>query len=133
MGLDLVEIARIKRMLASKGNRALRRLFTEGEAAYALARSEPYRHLAARIAAKEATYKALAGTARARGIGWREIEVVSEWDGRPSLVLHGSGLERAEELGVARMWLALTHSEATAAAVTILERDEWAARGIAPK
>lgn len=123
MGLDLVEIARVKRLLASKGDRALRRLFTEGEASYAMARSEPYRHLAARIAAKEATYKALSGTARARGIGWREIEVISASDGRPSLVLRGLALERARELSVAREWLALSHSEATAAAVAILERE----------
>lgn len=123
LGIDLVEIARIKRMLVSKGDRALRKLFTEREAEYAMARSEPYRHLAARIAAKEATYKALAGTERARGIGWREIEVVSAPDGRPTLALHGSGLERAREMGVARTWIALTHSQTTAAAVAVLERE----------
>ena len=122
LGIDLVDIPRVERLLATKGERALKRLFTEQEAGYALDRREPARHLAARVAAKEATYKALAGTESARLIAWREIEVVPATDGRPQLHLHGSARQRAEELGVSRMWLTLTHSEQSAAAFVILER-----------
>lgn len=123
VGMDLVEIARVRRLLG-KGDRAVRRLFTAGEAAYALARSDPALHFAARVAAKEAAFKALAGSARARAIGWRELEVVNDWDGRPTVELHGIAAERASELGVSRLWLTLSHSGGMAAAVVVLERAE---------
>jgi holo-[acyl-carrier protein] synthase len=77
----------------------------------------------ARLAAKEAAYKALAGTDFARGIGWREIEVVRAPDGRPSLRLHGPADVRAVELGVTRAWLTLTHTADVAGAVVLLEAD----------
>ena len=120
LGIDLVEIARVERMLEGKEERVHRRLFTAREVAYACARSQPARHLAARLAAKEAAFKALAGNALARGIGWRDIEVVMD-DGRPALELHGLARRRADEMGVARMLVSLTHSEGTAGAVVVLE------------
>ncbi len=104
------------------------RLFTAGEVAYAMERADPFRHLAARIAAKEAAFKALSGSDRARGIGWREMEVVPATDGQPQLALHGSALDRARELGLARCWLTLTHAELVAGAVVVLESDEAAVR-----
>lgn len=122
IGVDLVHVARVERLLSSKGHRALERLFTEGERRYALERVEPARHLAARIAAKEATFKALSGTARAHAISWREMEVVIGDHGRPELALHGLARERAEHLAVERTWLTLTHDGDTAAAFVILER-----------
>jgi holo-[acyl-carrier protein] synthase len=124
VGIDLVDIARIRRLVDARGARALAKLFTAGEAAYAERRPEPARHLAARFAAKEAAYKALAGTAAARGIGWQDIEVAVEWDGRPTLRLHGRAAARAAELGVTRTHLSLTHADATAAAVVVLEADD---------
>ncbi len=121
VGIDLVDIARVKRLSASKGERALGRLFTTRELAYAERKTHPYVHLAARVAAKEATFKALSGTERARGIGWREMEVVVAEDGRPSIALHGDAAHRAAELGVVHMWLTLSHSETTAGAVCVAE------------
>lgn len=120
VGLDLVDVARVKRLIASKQTRALERLFTEGEVTYAMGRPEPYVHLAARIAAKEAAYKALSGSPGARGIGWREMEVVSD-RGAPSLLLHGAAEIRCAELDVNRVWLTLSHSQMTAGAVVVLE------------
>jgi holo-[acyl-carrier protein] synthase len=122
IGVDLVRIERVERLLASKGQRALERLFTEGERRYAFERVEPARHLAARIAAKEAAFKALSGTAQAHGISWREMEVVIGDHGRPALVFHGLARERAEHLAIERMWLTLTHDGGTAAAFVVLER-----------
>jgi holo-[acyl-carrier protein] synthase len=121
IGIDLVEIARIERLLASKGEHALRRLFTDAERAYAEKRQRPVAHLAARVAAKEAAYKALNGTPAARAIGWRELEVLLAGDGSPSLRLHGAAARRAAELGVSRVHLSLTHTASSAAAVVILE------------
>jgi holo-[acyl-carrier protein] synthase len=120
VGIDLVDIARVQRLLDAKGERALRRLFTSDEVDYALTRAQPAQHLAARLAAKEAAFKALAGNVLARGIGWREIEVV-RGDHGPTLSLHGRAAERAGQLGVTEIWVSLTHSETTAGAVVVLE------------
>jgi phosphopantetheine--protein transferase-like protein len=121
--MDLVEVARMRRLLASKGERALVRLFTDGERSYAATHPEPARQLAARVAAKEAAFKALSGNDLARAIGWRELEVVSRTGAAPLLLLHGRAMQRAAELGVSRVLLTLTHTDATAAAFVVAERD----------
>jgi holo-[acyl-carrier protein] synthase len=122
LGIDLVEIARVERMLAEKGRRVLDRLFTPEEVAFAMARARPAMHLAARLAAKEATFKALSGSDDARLIGWREVEVVSREGHSPTLVLRGRADTRARELGIEHVWLSLTHTDSTAAATVVLER-----------
>jgi holo-[acyl-carrier protein] synthase len=122
IGIDLADIDRISRMLARHPERARRRLFTEGERRYCDRRGAPARHFAARFAAKEAAYKALAGSDEARHIHWLDIEVAnSPLDGRPLLQFHGPAAKRAEELGVILAHLTLTHSDAVAAAVVVLE------------
>ena len=122
VGVDLVEIARVERLLAAKGERAVRRLFSDEEARYCEGKSRPAQHFAARLAAKEAAFKALAGEPEARGIGWREIEVVPHGDGRPALALHGLARTRADALGVTAAWVTLSHTSTTAAAFVVLER-----------
>jgi holo-[acyl-carrier protein] synthase len=121
IGIDMVEISRVERLIESKGDHALRKLFTDAERAYATSRPRPALHLAARVAAKEAAYKALRGTHEARAIGWRELEVVLAEDGSPSLILHGVAAKRAIELGATRIHLSLTHTATSAAAVAVLE------------
>ncbi len=122
IGMDLADIDRIARLLARHPERARRRLFTEGERSYCDRRAQPARHFAARFAAKEAAYKALAGSAEARHIHWLEIEVAnSPLDGRPMLLLHGGAAKRAAELGVGTVHITLTHSDEVAAAVVVLE------------
>ena len=83
IGIDAIDIDRIERMYADKGDRMLERLFTPDELAFISVKVAPVQHLAVRLAAKEATYKALAGNELARGIGWRDVEVVSRADGPP--------------------------------------------------
>jgi holo-[acyl-carrier protein] synthase len=122
IGIDLVEIERMKHLLDRKGDRVLNRLFTSGERDYAATHPEPARQLAARAAAKEAAFKALSGNDLARAIGWRELEVLSRHHQTPVLLLHGRAAERASELGVTRVHLSLTHTATTAAAVVIAER-----------
>ena len=122
LGIDLVDIARVERMLAAKGRRVLDRLFTTAEVAYAMARVRPAMHLAARLAAKEAAFKALAGSDDARLIGWREVEVVARDGHSPTLVLRGRADIRARELGIEHVWLSLTHTDSAAAATVVLER-----------
>lgn len=123
IGFDLVAIARVEKMLARKEQRALDRLFTAHEQEYALARARPAMHLAARLAAKEAVFKALTGSDDAKKIGWKEAEVQRGSEGPPVLVLSGRAASRAQELGVTRVHLTLSHTDDTAGAVVILERD----------
>ena len=122
IGIDLVEVERMQRLLDRKGERALIRLFTVGERDYAHTHPEPARQLAARVAAKEAAFKALSGNDLARAIGWRELEVVSRHGHAPELMLHGRAQERANELGVVRIHLSISHSERSAVACVVAER-----------
>src|ERR1700746_2155001 len=98
IGMDATEIDRIEATLARYGDRFLRRIFTEGEIAYATRRRNPAPHLAGRFAAKEAAMKAL-GTGHSRGVLWRDIEVCRTF-GPPQLRLHGGAAARAERMQV---------------------------------
>ena len=109
-------------MLASLGERMLTRLFSDIEADYIRSRAAPAQHAAVRLAAKEAAFKALAGNELASAIGWRDVEVVNGEYGVPALRLSGRAAKRAEELGVTRVHVSLTHERGMAAAVVMLER-----------
>lgn len=121
VGIDLVEIERVALLLQRKGDYALRRLLTEAEREWTAQRRHPAQHVAARIAAKEATYKALQTLPGARAIGWREVEVMAGGDEPPGLLLHGTAQTVAESGGVRRMHLSLTHTATTAAAAVVVE------------
>jgi holo-[acyl-carrier protein] synthase len=123
VGLDLVDIERVARMIASLGDRMFARLFSPGEADYIRGRPLPAQHAAVRLAAKEAAFKALAGNELARRISWRDVEVVSDARGIPSIRLHGVAEERARELSVSRIHVSLTHTQGMAGAVVILSTD----------
>src|SRR4051812_39473631 len=94
IGVDAVEISRVERMMSKRRDQMLARLFTPVELEYLATKSFPAQHIAVRLAAKEAAYKALSGNELARGIGWREIEVFSKGDGSPNIRLHGRAEER---------------------------------------
>jgi holo-[acyl-carrier protein] synthase len=119
VGIDLVEIARVERMLERSGERLLCRLLTEGERRYCLSRGDPARHVAARVAAKEAAFKALFPEDGGY-IGWQEFEVLRSPEGRPHLLLKGRAEDRARRMGVSRALVSLSHSHTHAVAVVIL-------------
>jgi holo-[acyl-carrier protein] synthase len=123
VGVDLVEVSRARAMLADKGALVFDRLLTPAEAAYCRSRPDPAEHVAVRLAAKEAVYKALQGNDAARGIGWRDIEVTRAPDGRPDVALTGLAATRARELGVTRVLLSLSHTHEAAVAVAMLSTD----------
>ena len=108
-------------MLAEKGAHVYDRLLTPGRRRTAAPRRIPPRASPARLATKEAVYKALQGSPAARGIGWREIEVVRDEDGRPDVVLAGLAAQRAGELGVTRIFVSLSHTHAAAVATAVVE------------
>lgn len=120
LGLDLVEVERLRAVIARQGDRFLRRVFTEGEREYCSAKSEPAVFYAARFAAKEAVSKAF-GTGIGATIGWLDIEVLRNVSGAPEILLTGKGAELAESRGVVRVLLSLTHTGGMAAASVVLQ------------
>ncbi len=121
LGIDVVDVDRAEALLGPRRRRALDRLLTASELDYVNRMRYPARHLAVRLAAKEAVYKALQSLGGARAVGWREIEVVRGAHGKPSVMLHGQAARvLASGLG-GRVHLSLTHSDLWAVAVAILE------------
>lgn len=121
IGVDVVDVERVEGMLARHGERLVARMFTPQEVRSTADRADRATALAARIAAKEATYKALTGNELARAIGWREMEVRKNGDGAPSVHLTGRALQRSIELSVSRIFVSLSHSDRTAIAMVVLE------------
>ena len=119
-GVDVAEIARIEEALARFGDRFVARTFCESEIAYCGAMATPAPHYAARFAAKEAVAKAF-GVGIGAQVGWRDVEVVRDAEGRPSILLHGPAHALASARGVTRVHLALSHAAGCAWASVILE------------
>jgi holo-[acyl-carrier protein] synthase len=120
IGIDLVDVARIDKMLRRKGQRVIQKLLTEREQASDATLHAPARAIAARIAGKEAAYKALQSLPDARAVGWQDLEILRHSDGRPMLRLHKLAEQLAQTYGPLEVHLSLTHSETTAGAVAIL-------------
>jgi len=106
IGVDIIEIGRIKEAVERWGDKFLRRVYTEAELA-------AYRHkpssLAARFACKEAVMKLL-GTGW-NGVSWREVETLSQPGGKPRVNLYGRAQSKADELGVDEIAVSLSHSK----------------------
>lgn len=119
-GIDLVEIPRMTRIRERHGPRGLGRLFTEQEVDYCMGLVSCDASFAARVAAKEAFYKAI-GTGRYKGGLWRDVEVVRLRTGAPALRLHGRAAAHAKRRGVTRLHLALSHAHGLAVAQVVLE------------
>ena len=116
LGLDLVEIERLRRTLARTPG-LVDRLFTPAEQAYARAAADPGERFAGRFAAKEAVMKALGVGLGA--VGWHDIEVVRRSSGAPEVHLTGRALQRADELGVGTWRISITHTADLAEAIAI--------------
>lgn len=99
IGFDQTELARVRAVLARHGDRFLKRCFSEEEIRFAHLHHDPVPRLAARYAAKEAGSKAL-GTGIARGILWKDIEIVRAEGERPYIKFHGRAADIARQLGM---------------------------------
>jgi len=114
IGVDIVEIERVESAIKRWGDRFLNRIYTETELKLC---QDRFLSLAARFAAKEAVMKVL-GTG-GRGIAWREIEILTSDDGKPSVKLYGQALDKAEELDLSELSVSLSDSKHHAIAVAI--------------
>ena len=124
VGIDLVDLERVRQLLQDKGELAMHRLFSDQEREYLQTRADAIGHAAARIAAKEAVYKALQSLPGARAVGWREIEIARDGDGRPAILLHGLAARLSAARGGLQISISLTHSALSAGAVAIIETRE---------
>jgi holo-[acyl-carrier protein] synthase len=112
LGIDIIKVARIRATLERFGARFSRRVLTPAEQRYVRDRPETF---AGRWAAKEAVSKVLG--LGVRGIGWRDIEVERLPTGQPAVRLHGRAAQRAEQLGMDRIALSITHESDYAVAI----------------
>jgi holo-[acyl-carrier protein] synthase len=121
VGVDLIEIARVERVLGRYGDRFLERVFTPAEVLYSRGRVP---ELAARFAAKEAVSKALGVGMRMishDGISWRDVEVVNDMRGKPLVRLYGRAVERAKALGLTEWEISLSHTRDMAIAFVVAQ------------
>ena len=112
VGIDIIKVARIRDTLARFGPRFSGRVLTPGEQRYVRDRPETF---AGRWAAKEAVSKVLG--LGVRGIGWRDIEIERLPTGQPAVRLHGRAAQRADQLGMDRIALSITHESDYAVAI----------------
>jgi holo-[acyl-carrier protein] synthase len=112
LGIDIIRVDRIRVALERFGDRFPRRILTDHEREYVRNRPE---NLAGRWAAKEAVSKVLG--LGVRGVGWREIEIVRLPTGQPSVRLHDRARRRADQLGIARIAVSISHEREYAVAV----------------
>ena len=119
LGIDIIKVERIARALAKHGERFPRRVLTESEMRYV--RNRPT-NFAGRWAAKEAVSKVLG--LGVRGVGWRDIEIARLPTGAPAVQLHGRAKARAEQLGMGRIAVSISHEGDYAVAIAFGIRSE---------
>jgi len=121
IGIDLIEISRIRGVYERHPQRFVERILTPDEREYVLRHADPSARLAGRWAVKEAALKAL-GTGLSNGIRWQDVEVLPDERGKPILTLHGKASERAAAIGATIFHATITHASDLAMAQVILER-----------
>jgi len=128
IGTDIVEIERIKLAVERRGQRFLDRVFTPDEISYCYRRKNPFPHLAARFAAKEAMVKALTKTASSGGlsevrqhhVSLNNFEIVNDPTGKPSMKVTGSLKSYIEDL-LLTIHISVAHERSFAVATVVLE------------
>ncbi len=120
MGVDIVEIHRLKAAVKKWGDSFLTKIFTPREIKYSTAKRSSFQHFAARFAAKEAVVKAF-GEPNKHPIRWTEIEVLNDSEGKPVIEFHNDALKLMKKKRVGDVLVSMSHSEKYAIANVILE------------
>ena len=114
VGIDIIEVERVRKVFERHGERFLHRVFTDDEIVQCRGKVT---RLAGRFAAKEAISKAL-GTGL-HGVKWREMEIVQLRSGRPSIRLHGFAKLRAQQLGLSAFDVSIADLAQTSIAIAV--------------
>jgi len=120
IGVDIVDIERVKRLLDLYDIRFLSRVFTENESRYAMESVNSAERLAGRFAVKEAVLKAL-GTGKTGGILWQDIETMRGPSGKPVVRLHGQAVRWVKWKGGGPVHVSISHDAGKAIAFVIIE------------
>jgi holo-[acyl-carrier protein] synthase len=120
LGIDIIEVERIRLSHEKFGERFARRILRPSEIEYCLSHRDPAPHLAARFAAKEAISKAF-GTGIGTQLSWQDMEVLRAESGKPTVRMHGAGEALLAERGARTIHLSLSHTLVYATAVAVLE------------
>jgi holo-[acyl-carrier-protein] synthase len=117
IGVDVIEIPRIRRAIDIWGSTFLDKVFSSQELAYAESKKNSVPHIAARFAVKEAVAKAMS-TGWSRGFRWKDVEVENDSSGKPQVHLHG---EAGKWLDGRRVLVSISHSENVVVAFAVIE------------
>jgi holo-[acyl-carrier-protein] synthase len=116
IGTDIEEIERVREMVEKWGDKFLCRIFTDQEIGYCNALAEKYGSITARFAAKEAVIKAM-GLSKGHGIGWKDIEIVNNKNGKPQVKLHGNARKLVKE---EKVLISLSHARKYVVAMAVI-------------
>ncbi len=121
LGCDVIEVARVRGVVERQGERFIHRVFTEEERAYCFSKANPYNHLAARFAAKEAVSKCFT-TGIGAELGWKSASIYHGERREPLVRLDQQGQELLRQTGATHVLVTLSHTETVAMAVAALVR-----------
>ena len=119
VGIDQIEVSRIRDSLEKHGDHFLKKIFSENEQSYCKDKADPAPCLAARFAAKEAVAKAF-GTGFGKEFGWLDSEIIHGDAGEPILSVNSRATELLKSKGAEKALVSLTHLETVASAIVIL-------------
>ncbi|MBI5207714.1 MAG: holo-ACP synthase [Candidatus Firestonebacteria bacterium] len=123
IGIDIIEINRIKESINKFGDIFLNKIFTKEEIYYCKNKKNPYQHFAGRFAAKEAVFKALGGITNP-DLNWKNIEILNDFSGKPKLVFSTDLIKFLLKKNILLYHLSISHSVKHAVAQVILETGE---------
>ena len=119
IGIDIVEIKTIEKSI-SRSKRFKERIYTANEIQYCEQKPFKFQHFAARFAAKEAVMKAM-GIGWDKGIQWKQIEVLSEYNGKPIIRVSGKAKDFLGKMKLKNILLSLSHSKDYATAFVVIQ------------
>jgi len=120
IGIDIVEVMRVKEILRKYDEHFIKRVFTQDELITSAKKKEPWIFLSGRFAVKEAVFKAF-GTGMAKGMTFKDVELVNQLNGKPEVNLYGKAKEFADESGINKVFVSLSHENDYAVAFVVME------------
>ena len=117
IGIDIIEIERIKKSVDEYGDHFLNKIYTKVEIEYSQSKANKYQHYAARFAAKEAIYKALSNDTD-KVYSWQDVEIYNEVNGLPKVNFFGALKDYLNE--DKQLKISMSHSENYVTCVAIL-------------
>lgn len=121
LGIDIIEIDRIKQSIETYGDKFLNKIFTKNEIEYSITKPNQFQHFAARFAAKEAIYKALSSDTN-QVYSWQDVEIYNEKNGLPKVKFYGALKNYLNENK--QIKISMSHSEHYVTCVAILYQSQ---------